>query len=45
MEERGLRRFSLDFSECRYLGEIYAQIKRVLEIPLWCGENWMLCEL
>lgn len=45
MEERGLRRFSLDFPECRYLGEIYAQIKRVLEIPLWCGENWMLCEL
>ena len=39
MEERELRRFSLDFSECRYLGEIYAQIKRVLELPHWCGEN------
>ena len=39
MEERELRRFSLDFSECRYLGEIYAQIKGVLELPQWCGEN------
>ena len=39
MEERELRRFSLDFSECRYLGEIYAQIKRVLELSHWCGEN------
>lgn len=39
MEERDLRRFSLDFSECRYLGEIYAQIKSVLELPQWCGEN------
>ncbi len=39
MEERDLRRFSLDFSECRYLGEIYAQIKSVLELPQRCGEN------
>ena len=39
MEERELRRFSLDFSECRYLGEIYVQIKSVLELPPWCGEN------
>lgn len=39
MEERELRRFRLDFSECRYLGEIYAQIKSVLELPQWCGEN------
>ena len=39
MEERDLRRFSLDFSECRYLGEIYAHIKNVLELPQWCGEN------
>ena len=40
MEERELRRFSLDFSECRYLGEIYAQIKSVLELPQWCGALW-----
>lgn len=39
MEKRDLRRFSLDFSECRYLGEIYAHIKDVLELPQWCGEN------
>ena len=39
MEERDLRRFDLDFSECRYLGEIYAHIKNVLELPQWCGEN------
>ena len=39
MEKRDLRRFSLDFSECRYLGEIYAHIKNVLELPQWCGEN------
>ena len=39
MEERELKRFNLDFSECRYLGEIYAHIKNVLELPQWCGEN------
>ena len=39
MEECELRRFRLDFSECRYLGEIYALIKSVLELPQWCGEN------
>ena len=39
MEKRGIRRFNLDFSECRYLGEIYAHIKNVLELPQWCGEN------
>ena len=39
MEERELRRFVLNFSECRYLGEIYAEIKNELELPQWCGEN------
>lgn len=39
MEERDFKRFNLDFSECRYLGEIYAHIKNVLELPQWCGEN------
>lgn len=39
MEKRDLRKFNLDFSECRYLGEIYAHIKDVLELPQWCGEN------
>ena len=39
MEDRELRRFCLDFSECGYLGEIYAHIKSILELPQWCGEN------
>lgn len=39
MEKCDIRRFYLDFSECRYLGEIYAHIKDVLELPQWCGEN------
>ena len=39
MNKRELRRFALDFSECRCLSEIYTQIKRVLELPQWCGEN------
>ena len=39
MKGRELRRFHLDFSECRYLGEIYVHIKSVLELPQWCGEN------
>ena len=39
MDERKLKRFTLNFSECRYLGEIYAHIKSALELPKWCGEN------
>ena len=31
--------FTLDFSECRTLGEIYAVIKTGLELPDWFGEN------
>ena len=29
----------LDFSECSYIGEVYAVIKKELELPEWCGEN------
>ena len=29
----------LDFSECSYMGEVYAVIKKELELPEWCGEN------
>ena len=29
----------LDFSECSYIGEVYAVIKKALELPEWCGEN------
>ena len=39
MKKRDLRKFNLDFSECRYIGEIYVHIKDVLELPQWCGEN------
>ena len=31
----------LDFSECSYIGEVYAVIKKELELPEWCGENWL----
>lgn len=30
---------NLDFSECRYLGEIYQAIKTELELPDWFGAN------
>lgn len=39
MEERELRKYKLDFSDCRYLDEIYAHIKKELRLPQWCGEN------
>jgi len=29
----------LDFSACKYYGEIYQAIKAGLELPEWCGEN------
>lgn len=29
----------LDFSDCAYLGELYAVIKKELELPEWCGSN------
>ena len=30
---------NLDFSECRFLGEIYEVIKNELELPKWFGAN------
>ena len=30
---------NIDFSECKYLGEMYAVLKRELELPAWYGEN------
>lgn len=30
---------NIDFSECKYLGEMYAVLKKELELPEWCGEN------
>ena len=33
------KNYTLDFSECAYIGEVYAVIKKELELPSWCGEN------
>lgn len=29
----------LDFSDCRYLGEVHKIIQKKLELPEWYGEN------
>ncbi|MGN0460880.1 MAG: barstar family protein [Ruminococcus sp.] len=29
----------LDFSDCRYLGEVHKKIQEKLELPEWYGEN------
>lgn len=34
-----LKKYILDFSECKYLGEIHQKIQTVLELPDWCGQN------
>ena len=33
------KNYTLDFSGCAYIGEVYAVIKKELELPSWCGEN------
>ena len=33
------KNYTLDFSECAYIDEIYAVIKKELGLPSWCGEN------
>ena len=33
------KKFQLDFSKCTTWGELYAVIKKELELPGWCGEN------
>ena len=33
------KKFQLDFSKCTTWGELYAVIKKELELPEWCGEN------
>ena len=37
--KRDLKYFSLDFSLCTTLGEIYAVIQHSLELPEWFGAN------
>lgn len=34
-----LRSFTLDFSECKSIGELYSVIRTGLELPDWFGEN------
>ena len=38
-ERHDMKVRNLDFSECRYLGEIYDVIKNELELPAWFGAN------
>lgn len=33
------KNYTLDFSDCAYIGEVYTVIKKELELPSWCGEN------
>lgn len=39
MVENQVKQFVLDFSKCTSIGEIYAVIKRELELPEWFGDN------
>ena len=38
-ESLSVKECALDFSECSYIGEVYAVIKKELELPEWCGSN------
>ena len=38
-EEYAIKHFDLNFAECRYIGELYRELKKKLELPDWCGEN------
>ena len=39
MSNNDVKEKILDFSDCTYLGEVFAVIKKELELPEWCGEN------
>ena len=38
-EEYPVKHFDVNFSDCRYVGELYQELKRKLKLPDWCGEN------
>ena len=38
-EELSVKKIEVDFSKCRYIGELYLELKKKLELPDWCGEN------
>ena len=37
--EYDVRHFDVNFTDCRYVGELYLELKQKLELPDWCGEN------
>ena len=37
--EYTVKHFDVNFSDCRYVGELYLELKQKLELPDWCGEN------
>lgn len=39
MKKNDVKQFTLDFSECRSIGEIYSVIKKEMELPEWFGSN------
>lgn len=39
MKKNDVKQFTLDFSECRSIGEIYAVIKKEMKLPEWFGSN------
>ena len=38
-QEYHVKHFDVNFTDCRYVGELYQELKRKLELPDWCGEN------
>lgn len=39
MENDQVKQFTLDFSECQSVGEIYAVIRKEMDLPEWFGNN------
>ena len=39
MAENNIKHFDLDFSRCLTVEDIYAVIKKELELPAWLGDN------
>ena len=38
-DEYSIKHFEVNFAECRYIGELYRELKNQLALPDWCGEN------
>ena len=39
MDKKEVKQFVLDFSKCSSVGEVYAVIKKEMELPAWFGNN------